>query len=73
MVHQRPAPYSSTIETRLMDTTMTPRLGLRTVALLLLVAASTLVLVMPELIGSGAPGTASAIGAIGAMPILGHH
>jgi hypothetical protein len=53
-----------------MDTTMTPRLGLRTVALLLLVAASTLVLVMPELIGGGAPGTASAIGAI---PVLGHH
>jgi len=70
MVHQRPAPYSSTIETRLMDTTMTPRLGLRTVALLLLVAASTLVLFMPELIDGGAPGTASAIGAI---PILGHH
>jgi len=73
MVHQRPAPYSSTIETPLMDTTMTPRLGLRTIALLLLVAASTLVLVMPELIGGGAPGTASAIGAVGAMPILGHH
>jgi len=34
------------------------------------VAASTLVLVMPELIGGGAPGTASAIGAI---PVLGHH
>ena len=49
---------------------MTPRLGLRTVALLLLVAASTLVLVMPELIGGGAPGAASAIGAI---PVLGHH
>jgi len=73
MVHQQPAPYSSTIETRLMDTTMTPRLGLRTLALLLLVAASTLVLVMPELIGGGAAGTASAIGAIGALPILGHH
>jgi hypothetical protein len=70
MVHLRPEQYSSTIETRLMDTTMTPRLGLRTVALLLLVAASTLVLVMPELIGGGAPGTASAIGAI---PVLGHH
>ena len=73
MVHQRPAPYSSTIETRLMDTTMTPRLGLRTVALLLLVAASTLVLVMPELIGGAGHGTASAIGAVGALPILGHH
>jgi hypothetical protein len=56
-----------------MDTTMTPRLGLRTVALLLFVAASTLVLVMPELIGGGAPGTASAFGAVGSMPILGHH
>jgi hypothetical protein len=56
-----------------MDTTMTPRLGLRTVALLLLVAASTLVLVMPELIGGAAHGTASAIGAVGAMPIIGHH
>jgi hypothetical protein len=70
MVQRRPAPYSSTIETPLMDTTMTPRLGLRTVALLLLVAASTLVLVMPELIGGAAHGTASAIGAI---PVLGHH
>jgi hypothetical protein len=70
MVRQRPAPYSNTIETPLMDITMTPRLGLRTVALLLLVAASTLVLVMPELIGGAAHGTASAICAI---PILGHH
>jgi hypothetical protein len=73
MVHRLSAPYSNTIETRLMDTTMTPRLGLRTVALLLLVAASTLVLVMPELIGGAAHGTASAIGAVGAMPIIGHH
>ena len=70
MVQRRPAPYSSTIETRLMDITMTPRLGLRTVALLLLVAASTLVLVMPELIGGTAHGTA---GALGAIPVLGHH
>lgn len=70
MVQRRPAPYSNTIETPLMDITMTPRLGLRTVALLLLVAASTLVLVMPELIGGPGHGTASAIGAI---PGLGHH
>lgn len=49
---------------------MTPRLGLRTVALLLLVAASTLVLVMPELLGGPAHGTARAISAI---PALGHH
>jgi hypothetical protein len=53
-----------------MDTTMTPRLGLRTVALLLLVAASTLVLVMPELIGGSVHGTGTTIGAI---PALGHH
>lgn len=49
---------------------MTPRLGLRTLALLALVAACTLVLVMPELIGGTVHGTANAIGAI---PALGHH
>ena len=70
MATRRPDPYSSNIETRLMDNTMTPRLGLRTVALLLLVAASTLVLVMPELIGGSVHGTGTTIGAI---PALGHH
>ena len=70
MAARRPDPYSSNIETRLMDTTMTPRLGLRTVALLLLVAASTLVLVMPELIGGSVHGTVTTIAAI---PALGHH
>lgn len=46
------------------------QLGLRTLALLALVVASTAVLVRPELIGGSAPGTALAIGSI---PVLAHH
>jgi len=49
---------------------MTPRLGLRTVAVVALVAASTMVLVKPELIGGSAHATVLAIGSI---PALGHH
>ncbi|QOY96836.1 hypothetical protein IM543_12300 [Massilia sp. UMI-21] len=46
------------------------RLGVRALALVMLVAASTAVLVQPELIGGSAPATALAIGAI---PVLAHH
>jgi hypothetical protein len=53
-----------------MDTTMKARLGLYSVALLALVAASTTVLVKPELIGGSAHATVAAIGSI---PALGHH
>lgn len=53
---------------------MNSPLGLRTalsaLTLLALVTASTLVLVMPELIGGSLQATGSAIGAI---PALGHH
>ena len=49
---------------------MNIRLGVRTLALLALVAASTAVLVQPELIGGSAPATAMAIGSI---PVVGHH
>ena len=49
---------------------MTSRLGLRTIAVLALVAASTMVLVKPELIGGSAHATVPAIGSI---PALGHH
>lgn len=49
---------------------MNIRLGLRTLALLALVAASTSVLVKPELIGGSAPATVSAISSI---PVVGHH
>ena len=49
---------------------MKPRLGLHAVAILAIVALSTLVLVKPELIGGSAHATAVAIGAI---PALGHH
>jgi len=48
---------------------MTPRLGLRALALLVLVLASTAVLVKPELIGGSAHATATAIGSI---PLVGH-
>ena len=43
------------------DTIMTPQLGLRTLLLLALVAASTLVLVAPELFGAHANATAPAL------------
>lgn len=46
------------------------RLGLRTLALLALVIASTAVLVHPELIGGSGEGTALAIRSI---PVLAHH
>ena len=49
---------------------MNIRLGVRTLALLALVAASTAVLVQPEIIGGSAPATATAIGSI---PVVGHH
>lgn len=48
---------------------MTSRLGLRALAVLALVLASTMVLVMPELIGGSAHATVPAIGSI---PALGH-
>jgi hypothetical protein len=46
------------------------QLGLRTLALLALVAFSTAVLVSPEFIGGSSPDTALAIGSI---PVVGHH
>lgn len=46
------------------------QLGLRTLALVLLVAISTAILVHPELIGGSGPQTAQAIGTI---PALAHH
>jgi len=46
---------------------MTPRLGLRAVALLVLVLASTLVLVKPELIGGSAHATGLAVGSLPAI------
>jgi len=46
------------------------QLGVRTLGLLVLVLASTAVLVQPELIGGSAHGSALAIGSI---PALGHH
>ncbi|EKU79806.1 hypothetical protein [Massilia timonae] len=52
---------------------MKPRLGLHAVAILAIlaiVALSTLVLVKPELIGGSAHATVLAIGSI---PALGHH
>lgn len=49
---------------------MNLQLGLRTLALLALVAASTAVLVKPDLIG--APGTATAP-AFAAMLVVGHN
>lgn len=49
---------------------MNIRLGLRTLGTLVLVAASTAVLVRPEIIGGSAPATAMAIGSI---PVVGHH
>ena len=49
---------------------MNIRLGVRTLVLLALVAASTAVLVLPELIGGSDSATAMAIGSI---PVVGHH
>lgn len=49
---------------------MNIQLGLRTLALLALVAASTAVLVHPELIGGSAPATAVALSTI---PVVSHH
>jgi hypothetical protein len=53
-----------------MDNMNNLQLGLRTLALLALVVASTVVLVHPELIGGAGPGTALAIGSI---PVVAHH
>ena len=53
-----------------MDNMNNLQLGLRTLALLALVVASTVVLVHPELIGGSGPGTALAIGSI---PVVAHH
>ncbi|WP_179119107.1 hypothetical protein [Massilia sp. KIM] len=49
---------------------MNIQLGLRTLALLALVALSTAVLVHPELIGGSSPAVTPALGAI---PVVGHH
>jgi len=49
---------------------MKSRLGLRAIAVLALVALSTMVLVKPELIGGSALATVPAIGSI---PALGQH
>ena len=46
------------------------QLGLRSLALVAVVLASTAVLVKPELIGGSGPATALAIGSI---PVVGHH
>ena len=46
---------------------MKPRTGLHAVAILAIVALSTLVLVKPDLIGGSAQATALAIGAIPAI------
>lgn len=53
-----------------MNTTMSIRLGLRTMALLALVAISTTVLVMPELFGGASHGVTTALSSI---PVVGHH
>jgi hypothetical protein len=66
-----PVPYSSTIEKGDERTpNMNMQLGLRTLALLALVIASTAVLVKPELIGG--PG-ASTAPTIAAMLVVGHN
>jgi hypothetical protein len=62
--------YSSTIETGMDDMAMNLQLGLRTLALLVLVAASTAVLVKPELIGAPRSATAPAFAA---MLVVGHN
>lgn len=49
---------------------MNLQLGLRTMALLALVAISTAVLVMPELIGGADHGVTTALSTI---PVVGHH
>ena len=49
---------------------MNLQLGLRTIALLALVAISTAVLVMPELIGGADHGVTMALSTI---PVVGHH
>ncbi|MCC2955529.1 hypothetical protein LK542_07875 [Massilia sp. IC2-477] len=46
------------------------QLGLRTLALIALVALSTAVLVHPELIGGSSPASALATGSI---PVMAHH
>lgn len=56
--------YSRIIETGMSEMTMTLQLGLRTLALLALVAASTAVLVKPELVGGPGAGTSPALAAV---------
>lgn len=62
--------YSSTIDTGMDDMAMNLQLGLRTLALLMLVTASTTVLVKPELIGAPRAATAPAFAA---MLAVGHN
>lgn len=72
MVHWRRIPYSSSIETPVMESVMKPHSGLRAAILLASLAlalASTAVLVKPELIGGSAQATSAAIGKI---PVIGH-
>ncbi len=57
------------IDNRIVDMDMTYQLGLRLLGLLALVAASTAVLVAPELIG-GQPG--ATVPALGSMLSFGH-
>ncbi len=64
-----PVPYSSNIGNRIVDMEMTYQLGLRLLGLLALVAASTAVLVAPELIGGHAGAT---LPALGSMLSVGH-
>jgi hypothetical protein len=63
MARVRPDAYSSTIDNGMSEMAMNLQLGLRTLALLALVAASTAMLVKPELIGAPAASTASAFAA----------
>ncbi|MEH6434128.1 hypothetical protein [Massilia sp. DD77] len=53
-----------------MNTTIGLQLGLRTLALLALVAVSTTVLVKPDLIGGAGHGVTMALSSI---PVVGHH
>lgn len=70
MARAAPDAYSRTIDTGMSEMAMNLQLGLRTLALLALVAASTAMLVKPELIG--VPGAASA-SAFAATLAIGHN
>ena len=65
MARPAPAAYSSIIKTGMSEMAMNLRLGLRTLALLALVAASTAVLVRQELIGTPTAPAFAALMAIG--------